>query len=330
MTKADRRPTLVDVARLAGTSTAVVSYVLNGGPRSVAEPTRVKVEAAIKALGYRRNPLAGGLSAGRTNLIGLLVPDSSNAFFSELSRHFELEGHRRGFLTLLGNTNYDAETEAEYFQAFSDLRVAGTIVASIGDHPPDDHDSPRIYVHSPAPGATGACVRFDDYGGAVAAVEHLLEHGYDRIDCITGREGRGPAADRARGWQDTVMAGSRAAGEIVHVSFNRIEAEREIQAAWEENGVPRSVFATTDELAFAAVHAAADLGRRVPADIAVIGFDGIREALHRRPPLTTVAAPIRMLAHRALDALEAWDDWGSTVTQSLDTSITVGSTCGCR
>ncbi|MFE0019886.1 LacI family DNA-binding transcriptional regulator [Amycolatopsis sp. NPDC059021] len=79
----ERRPTLLDVGRLTGASTAVVSYVLNGGPRAVSEKTRIKVEEAIRLLGYRRNPLAGALSGGRSNLVGLLVPDTANAFFGE-------------------------------------------------------------------------------------------------------------------------------------------------------------------------------------------------------------------------------------------------------
>ena len=95
MTERARRPTLADVARLAGTSTAVVSYVLNDGPRAVAPQTKARVEGAIAQLGYRRNPLASALMAGRSNLVGLLVPDSSNAFFSELAREFEREGKAR-------------------------------------------------------------------------------------------------------------------------------------------------------------------------------------------------------------------------------------------
>ncbi|MFC7766387.1 LacI family DNA-binding transcriptional regulator [Leucobacter soli] len=89
---ATRRPTLADVARRAGASTAVVSYVVNDGPRAVAPATRERVEAAIRELGYRRNPIAGALSVGRSNLVGLLVPDTANGFFGELSRCFEAEG----------------------------------------------------------------------------------------------------------------------------------------------------------------------------------------------------------------------------------------------
>src|SRR5690554_3602296 len=120
MAAAVRRPTLRDVAELAGTSTAVVRYVVNDGPRAVAPKTRARVEEAIRELGYRRNPIAGALSAGRSNLVGLLVPDTANGFFGELSRHIEGEGRARGLLTLLGNTGYDGDVAEEYRLAFSD------------------------------------------------------------------------------------------------------------------------------------------------------------------------------------------------------------------
>src|SRR5690554_2595100 len=99
MPAGSRRPTLRDVATLAGTSTAVVSYAVNDGPLAVAPATRQRVEAAIRERGYRRNPLAGALSAGHSNLVGLLVPDTANGFFGELSRHIQGEGRARGLLT---------------------------------------------------------------------------------------------------------------------------------------------------------------------------------------------------------------------------------------
>lgn len=329
MTPSARRPTLADVACAAGTSTAVVSYVVNGGPRAVAPSTRERVEAAIQDLGYRKNLLAGGLVAGRTNLLGLLVPDSSNAFFSELSRHFELEAHKRGYLTLLGNTNYDSGTEVEYFRAFADLRAAGTVVASIGPEMPVDPEPPRVYVHSQPIGSQGASIHLADRSGAVTLVQHLLHHGYERVDCVTGPGDQGPAAERVLGWEDA-MAASGHIGQVHTVSFDRMTARSQLAALFGEQEPPRSVFATTDELALASIDALTRLGLNIPQDVAVAGFDGIRDALHGRPQVTTMSAPIRALAHRALDAILAWNEWGKDCTEVLEPSLVIGSTCGCH
>jgi LacI family transcriptional regulator len=289
-----------------------VSYVVNGGPRAVADATRERVEAAIRELGYRKNPLAGGLVAGRTNLLGLLVPDSSNAFFSELSRDFELEAHKRGFLTLLGNTNYDSGTEMEYLQAFADLRAAGTVVASIGPELHVDPEPPRVYVHSQPAGSRG---------GAVRPV----------VDCITGPGEQGPAAERVLGWQEALSAS--ASSQVHTVSFDRMTARGQLVTLLTElqgqSTPPRALFATTDELALATIDALTWLGLTVPGDVAVAGFDGIRDALHGRPQVTTMRAPIRELAHHALDAIAAWNEWGKDCNEVLEPRLVLGTTCGC-
>lgn len=326
-----KRATLADVAILAGTSTAVVSYVVNGGPRSVADATRLRVEHAIATLGYRRNSLAGALSAGRSNLVALLVPDSSNAFFGELGRHVEREGRRRGLLTLLGNADYDASAEQDYLAAFSDLRPRGVLVASIVEGPEFPIDCPRVYVHSAPADSTSPRVLVDDLGGARLAVEHLLGHGQRNIHCITGPSGFGPAGRRELGWQYALEnAGVPSDGRRHRVSFERIEAERSLIPLLARMDRPAAVFATTDEQAIATLRAAAALGLRVPEDIAIVGFDGIREALYGSVRLTTVSVPLERLASAAFTALTAppQDDEPNEAVV-LSGTLVVGESCGC-
>jgi LacI family transcriptional regulator len=320
---------MADVARRAGTSTAVVSYVVNGGPRPVSAAARSRVEAAISDLGYRRNPLASALSAGRTNLVGLLVPDSTNAFFSEMARHIEREARGRGLLMLLGNTNYDPQVEQDYETAFADLRATGTLVTSISRRPGPADDSPRVFVHS-RPGATGPYVVFDDVAGALAAVEHLRGHGHRAIHCVTGPNDYGPAGRRTRGWATALRQAGGSRRTLLHrVPFERIEAEEQLRAMLGSCQPPAAIFATTDEQALATLRAAASLSLRVPEDIAVIGFDGVHEALHGRVRLTTVQVPLREMARTALDALTSWDDGGAPVRVVLPTTLVIGQTCGC-
>ena len=324
-----RRPTLADVASLAGISTAVVSYVINDGPRTVSPATKAKVESAIATLGYRRNPLASALSAGRSNLVGLLVPDSSNAFFSELSRHLEAEGRRRGLLTLLGNTAYKRETEIDYENAFSDLRARGIFVTSVGQGVADADDCPRIYLHSAPIGSEGPRVLFDDAGGAFEAVTHLLEHGYTDIHCLTGPNDVGPAGRRELGWLRALHeADLPTEGRLHRVSYDRFDAESAVLSLLDSENPPRVVFATTDEQALATMRAAAVLGLRVPEDLAVVGFDGIRETLRGSIRMTTVALPLQQLAVTAYETLDAWLEHGEAQHHVLSGTLVVGDTCG--
>jgi LacI family transcriptional regulator len=332
MPESRRRPTMADVARRAGTSTAVVSYVVNGGPRPVAAETRAMVERAISDLGYRRDPLAGALSAGRTNLVGLLVPDSSNAFFSEMARHIEQQARARGLLMLLGNTSYNPIVEQDYEAAFADLRAVGTLVTSIASKAGPDDEYPRVYVHSKPRGALGPSVIFDDLNGAVAAVEHLRWHGHRDIHCVTGPDDFGPAGHRRKGWsQALAQAGLPRRGRLHRVPFERIQAEDQLRDMLSRaDPGPRAVFATTDELALAILRAAFSLGIQVPDQLALVGFDGISEALHGRIRLTTVSVPMHDLAVKALDALGPRTRGQAGLSTVLPTALALGETCGCH
>lgn len=322
------RPTIADVAALAGTSTAVVSYVVNGGPRSVADATKERVERAIAELGYRRNPLAGALSAGSTELIGLIVPDSANAFFSELARHVEGEARERGLLTLLGNTAYSPSAERDYLAAFSDLRPRGILVATISPERAMPVDRPRVFLHS-APDDAEPRVATDDEAAAAMAVRHLLDDGYTDIHCVTGPSSFGPAGLREAGWRRAMAeAHLDAAGRLHRMSFDRLAAERSLRELLAAGSRPRAIFTTTDEQGIAAVRVASELGLRLPRDLAICGFDGIREALSGSVHLTTVAVPLHGLAVAALDAVDAIRAGEAPHARILPSELRVGETCG--
>ena len=325
-----KRATLADVARVASVSTAVVSYVLNGGPRKVSDDLRLRVEAAIAQLGYRRNRLASALISGKSNLVGLLVPDASNPFFGELAREIEKEAHARGYMTLVGNTGHDSVTERNYVQAMGDLRVRAIFVTSVNDHIEDAGACPIIYLHSAPADATGTSVLFNDFDSGMLATQHLIALGYREIFCLAGDVDFGPFLQRRLGWQRAMTdACLPVEGRSHHVSSDRLEAAAQIRRIVERNLHLRAIFATSDEQALAALRAAAEIGRRVPEDIAIVGFDGIREALLGSVRLTTVSLPLRDLAVRAFDKLEQGRDEESHQARLVGKLI-VGETCGAQ
>lgn len=323
-----RRPTLADVARAAGTSTTVVSYVVNNGPRPVSPELRSRVEQAISELGYRRNSLAEALSVGRSSLVGLLVPDSSNAFFGELARQIEHEARSRSLLTLLGNTEYDPEVERGYERTFADLRTAGILLVTIDPASIAD-TAPRVFLHSAPPTRSEPSVAFDDEQGTRAAVEHLLAHGFDEVHCVTGPDDFGPSGLRVRAWAEAASAaGLEVDGRLHRVPMDRVSSEQALREVLRAER-PRAVFATTDEHALALLRAASQEGISVPSELAVIGFDGIREALLGGVRVTTVAVPVLDMARIAFELLEESLTGAVPRHVLLPTTLVVGETCGC-
>ena len=180
-----------DVARLAGTSTAVVSYVINNGPRPVAPATRERVLAAIKELGYRPDRVAQAMASRRTDLIGLIVPDARQPFFAEMAHAVEQAAAERGKMVLVGNSDYLDEREVHYLRAFLGMRVSGLILVSQG---PSEHaaaeidawDARVVLLHERPEAIDDVAVVTDDVGGAQLATRHLLEHGHEYVACLGG------------------------------------------------------------------------------------------------------------------------------------------------
>ena len=200
-----------DVARLAGTSPAVVSYVLNNGPRGVAPATKARVLAAVESLGYQPNGVARGLRMRRTMSLGLVVPDTANPFFAELARAIEAEAYRLGYALFIGNAAEDDGQQTAYVKAFLGRQVDGLLV--VPAHGPAGcladlarTSTPWLTLDRELVGAKAPAVLVDNRGGARIATEHLLEHGRKRIGCIAGPRDVMPASDRVAGWRDALDA----------------------------------------------------------------------------------------------------------------------------
>src|SRR5919206_1021033 len=263
----ERMATRRDVARLAGTSEAVVSYVLNDGPRGVAPATRERVLAAIAELGYRPNAVARSLRTRRTMTLGVVVPDNSNQFFAELARSIEDVGFEYGYTMLLGNAMNDEARELKYVRTLVDRQVDAVMLApSYGSHEWASELAQRsipwlvLDRELEIPNATH--VLGDHFGGAYAATAHLLGHGRRRVGCVAGTAGVQPTIDRVAGWQ----AALRDAGvdpdtmPLVHVPFGRgpgYQAGRQLLGGPD---VPDALFVASDHQAFGVLRAASELG----------------------------------------------------------------------
>ncbi|GGR30893.1 LacI family DNA-binding transcriptional regulator [Agromyces mediolanus] len=329
-----------DVAQLAGTSTAVVSYVFNNGPRNVSPATRERVLAAAAELNYRPNALARALSFGRTSTIGLIVPDIANPYFGELARALEDAAMERGELLLIGDSSLDPERERRHIAAFVERRVDSVVMVSLLDEPDfaafEQASIPVIALHPIADDAPAASLTIDYELAARAAAAHLVAHDFDSIGLLNGPAHSVGAGQHRRGF---LAAMAEAGRELRHDERNSGTSRADASAVslrWlAEPDRPRAITCATDEQAYGVLHAAYLLGLRVPQDLAVIGFDGTEHSEYAVPPLTTVRQPIRAIAARAIElvaeaAAEPADGADFTRVRELaGHELIVRASCGC-
>ncbi|WP_045861989.1 MULTISPECIES: LacI family DNA-binding transcriptional regulator [Streptomyces] len=337
------RVTRDDVARLAGTSTAVVSYVINNGPRPVAPATRERVLAAIKELGYRPDRVAQAMASRRTDLIGLIVPDARQPFFAELAHAVEQAAAERGKMVLVGNSDYLDEREVHYLRAFLGMRVSGLILISQG---PSEHaaveidawDARVVLLHRRPEAIDDVAVVLDDVGGAQLATRHLLEHGHEYVACLGGidstPESGDPVTDHVEGWTRAMKeAGRSVEGRLFQAPYNRYDTYKLALELLQSPDRPTAVFCSTDDQAFGVMRAARELGMDVPQDLAVAGFDDVKEAGLTDPPLTTVGSDREGMAKAAVDlvlddSLRVTGSRGQRVRQ-FPAGLVVRRSCGC-
>lgn len=329
-----RRVTAADVAAAAGTSTAVVSYVLNDGPKPVAPATRARVLEAVAELGYRPNRIARALRSRRTGLIGLVVPGTADPFFVHLAHSAEAAASARGYLTVIGNSAFDAAREQALIEGFIDEGVDGIIMAGLGQSHDlrallHGSDTPIVFLHNRPESMARPLITVDNIEGAEMATTHLLEHGHRRVACLTHHDDMGPVGDRFRGWRNALKtSGVRFTKDLVVRSGVDRRSASETAMQWLTTpDRPTALFAATDELAIGVFHAAWRLGLTLPDDLAVVGFDGCDEGATTVPELSTVAEPFAELGARAVDTLLAAGRRASVIT--LPTAFVARRSCGC-
>lgn len=333
-------PTRNDVARRAGVSTAVVSYVLNDGPRPVAAATRARVLQAIDELGYRPNGVARSLRTKRTRVVALIIPDIANSFFAQLSREIELAAFSRGFTLLVGNAMDDTARSMLYAQSFLERQVDGVIFVSSGSDVDvitmlSSSNMPVISVDRDVPASNASAVRVDNRHGGYLATQHLIEHGHRRIACLVGPSAVGNALERRSGWEAALQeAGLRAPMALAATSpnFSRESAYNSTLRLLRRRYPPTAVFASADEQALGVYRAAAATGRKIPDDLAVVSFDSAETAPYLVPGLTAVRQPIEQIAVCAMDRLlERLVDPDAPATRdTLPINLVVRGSCGCE
>jgi DNA-binding LacI/PurR family transcriptional regulator len=303
------RPTIYDVARLAGVSTATVSRALNGTGQ-IAPATRAAIDAAVAQLGFRPNSIARSLVTKSTQTIALLLPDISNPFYAALVSGIQAYVLERDHTMLLCTTEGDAEREEQYLQLLRAKQVDGALVDGLVL--PSDRIArfvregfPIVCLDRDIDSNSIPLVQVDNRLGGRLATEHLVELGHTRIAHITGAPHLRISEERRAGYNDALgAAGIEAAAALVaDGTFTEEGGYNGARTLLEADPDLTAIFAANDLSAVGALNAIAGTGRRVPDDVSVVGFDDLRLAEFTSPPLTTIHQPAEGIARLATELL---------------------------
>lgn len=316
---ADVPVSIRDVAAHARVSLGTVSNVLNR-PEIVAAPTRRRVQAAIKQLGFVRNESARQLRAGRSRTIGLVVLDVANPFFTDVARGVEDEASESGLAVILCNSDDQRVKEARYLELLEEHRVQGILITPVAAA--DEHvarlqrrGTPVVLLDSRSLSRGQCSVSVDDVLGGELAIAHLLEQGHRRIAFVGGPMSLRQVADRRDGAIKMLERAGRTAADLhviettaLHVAAGRWAGARvaELPAARR----PTAIFCANDLLALGALQEMTSRQIKVPDAIAIVGYDDIDFAAAAAVPLTSVRQPRHQLGRAAAQLLleEAVDD----------------------
>ena len=319
-------PTLDEVARLAGVSRATASRAINGGSRVSAKAAQAVAEA-VQTLGYLPNPAARSLVTRRTDTVAMVVPESDERVFADpfFARTLHvvtqvLSQRDLQVVLLIAQPGQEMHRTLRYLRGG---HVDGAIVVS--HHRNDalaDHLAaiglPVAFIGRPLTGAEKVFYTDpDNFAGAREVTNILIERGCRRIGTITGPIDMSAGTDRAAGWRAALDAAGLATDAVVEGDFTEDGGEAACEILLRDHPDIDGLMVASDLMAAGALRALGRAGRRVPDDIAVVGYDDLGIAERTTPPLTTVKNPIGDMAREAVRLLLAQLDGTTTVPRRV-------------
>lgn len=302
MTKSKESITMKDVAQLAGMSVGTVSRVVNN-ESGIKQSTLKKVKAAIKELNYIPNAYARGMKKNQTSTIGLIVPTIWHPFFSEFAQHIGQLLASRGYKTLLCNIG-QYNSEVEIIQMLEQNKVDGIIAITYS--PIESYlstDIPFVSIDRTYTDKHIACVSADNALGATIAAEKLIEKGGTHFAFVGSyNKTINETKKRRQYFEKTILD-----AELPFVAFDLEEPFTDFKAKLHQflldNPFIDAIFAINDFTALDVIEELKVIGKKVPENVQVIGFDGIKMAIERNSPITTIRQPLESMAQKAVELI---------------------------
>lgn len=334
-----QQPTISDVAQKAGVSIATVSRVING-TTPVASETALRVQEAIKELAFVPRAAARVLASRRTETLGLLLPEIGGAFFSPLLRGIEAEAQAAGYDLLIHATSHIPHASSPVtHRPLGEHNTDGLIVFTQSI---DEKELSRLYslnfpavllYQTPPTSLNIPSITIENKSGAQMIVEHLIQaHNRRQIAFLRGPEGNEDSEWRERGYRVALETNNIPFDPALVATggFNEEEAKIAIQKLFSDGVAFDAVFAGDDDSAAGVIFALTQAGKRIPQDVAVVGFDDLPIARYLRPTLTTVRAPIEQVGREGVRQLvrQISGEQAETLVM-MRTELVIRESCGC-
>ena len=302
---------LQEVARRAKVSIATVSRVLNKSDKVVPE-TRAVVEQALRDLGYRPSRVARRLrmNTGHAHLVGLIIPDIQNPFYAEIARGVEDSAYANQYALLLCNSDENLEKERFYLDVMQAESVDGIVLPPFNDTDAGVVEMvktgiPVVCVDRSHANVKTDLVEVDNYQGALEAVRHLIDKGHKSIALIEGRTQVSTSRERRRGYLDALAAhGIAPRKDLMRGGDFKQESGRILtNELLDLRKPPTALFVCNNLMTVGALGALHQRGVRIPADVALVGFDDLPWAEALDPPPTVVRQPAYEVGRQAMELL---------------------------
>jgi LacI family transcriptional regulator len=303
------RVTIIDVAAEAGVSFGTVSRVINNDVH-VKPETRERVLDAMQRLGFVANRQARSLAGGKSNMVGVLVPDLGTGYIGEIIRGIDTELSLTGLDLILYTTHRTAAKEANYVANLAKGMVDGFLLV-LPRNPADyigtltRRNFPFVLIDHQGTGEDCPAVGATNWQGAYNATEYLIKLGHKRIGFITGSMDLGCAVDRLEGYRSALHTHhiSDTPDLIYEGTFFQPDGYAGASVLLDLAEPPTAIFASNDVMAMGVMDAVRNRGLRVPDDISVVGFDNIPQSAAVYPSLTTVQQPLEQMGRVATQML---------------------------
>jgi LacI family transcriptional regulator, galactose operon repressor len=313
-----------------------VSRTINGHPY-VSEETAKKVRAAIQQLSYKPNHAARVLTGQLSRSIGLIVPDISDSFFSVISQAVQETAHAHGYLLWLAASAEDPDIETFHVEMMTTYGVDGILL--VPSHSRKAYlrtlasgSTPVVTIDRPIEIAKTDSVEVENRAGARLAVDHLIQHGYERIACIVTNSHLLPIRERIAGYRGSMKRARLPATEEIYLS-NRESAKVEISKLFASRTPPQALFTTNNLSTIWVIEALRELKLKLGKDAALVGFDDIDYFKQLTPAVSAVRQPAFEIGKLAAQILlkNIQNDMASTIIRKvLPLTLIVRESCGCK
>jgi LacI family transcriptional regulator len=336
-------PTLSEVARQAGVGNTTVSRVINGGDR-VSPMTLARVRHVIEALGYRPNQAARVLKGDRTKTIGLMIPSLADPFFSSCAEAAHAVVRANGSLLIVTATQNDPHTEIENLNVLISHRVDGLLIAPANSRSQalcnlvNRLSIPVVAIDRPIFNSSVSSVLTDNFKGARSATQHLIDHGCERVACLTGESTLFTIKERIRGYRAAVNQSGLTCSLNTSIKDYK-SAEYAIESLLAGPNPPDALFTLKNSTTIYAFEVLQKLKITMPKPIALLGFDDFELATTLRPSVSVVQQPVEDIGRVAAELLFEKFPGGSNASLHgrltrprrvlLETQLIRRSSCGC-